>query len=95
MEQMSIRSTYLEAATQMQRWRDLGSHLVAYLAMNTLFLLIWAADGRGFFWPLFPLIGWGAGLSFQHFNVVLRGQITDAQVRAKLAATESATFDRA
>ena len=31
-----------------------------------------------------PLVGWGLGLSFQHFSAVLRGQITDEDVRRKL-----------
>ena len=79
---------YLTTATQLQRWRDFTSHLIAYLVINTAFAVIWAIAGRGFFWPVFPLVGWGIGLSSQHFNVVLRGQITDADVRRKLHTTD-------
>ena len=80
--------SYLTTATQLQRWRDFTSHLIAYLVINAAFVVIWAAGGRGFFWPVFPLVGWAVGLSFQHFNVVLRGQITDADVRKKLHAMD-------
>lgn len=79
--------SYLTTATQLQRWRDFTSHLIAYLVVNAAFVVIWTAS-RGFFWPVFPLVGWGIGLSFQHFNAVLRGQITDADVRKKLRATD-------
>jgi 2TM domain len=79
-----VPTTYLQAATQIQRWRDFGSHAAAYVVMNVIFVVIWALTGEGFFWPIFPLIGWGIGLSAQHFNVVLRGQITDEDVRRAL-----------
>jgi 2TM domain-containing protein len=76
--------TYLTTATQIQRWRDFLSQCAAYVIVNTAFVIIWASTGRGFFWPAFPLIGWAIGLSFQHFSVVIFGQISDADVRAKL-----------
>jgi 2TM domain len=79
--------TYLATATQLQRWRDFSSHLAAYGVVNAIFIAIWAARGKGFFWPVFPLIGWGAGLSFQHFNEVLRGPLTEAQVQSKMNPT--------
>lgn len=77
---------YLSVATEMQRWRDFAAHVCAYLVMNAIFVGVWALGGKGPFWRVFPLLGWGLGLSFQHFHVVLRGQITDADVRRHLAA---------
>jgi 2TM domain len=76
--------SYLGTATQIQRFRDFSSHLLGYVVINALFVLIWLSQGQGFFWPAFPLVGWGLGLSFQHFNMVLRGQITDEEVRHKM-----------
>ena len=76
--------SYLQTATQLQRWRDFQAHVAAYLVINTAFVLIWALTGQGFFWPVYPLAGWGIGLSFQHFSAVVRGQITDEDVRRKL-----------
>lgn len=84
--------SYLQTATQLQRWRDFQAHVVAYLVINIVFVVIWAVSGQGFFWPAFPLIGWAVGLSFQHFSAVFRGQITDEDVRRKMrpgAADES------
>ena len=34
----------------------------AYLAVNLVLIVIWAATGAGYFWPLWPLLGWGIGL---------------------------------
>ena len=81
---MNPQIDYVQAALQIQRWRDFGSQVFAYMIGNTVFILIWAAHGRGFFWPIYPLLVWGLGLSVQHFNVVIRGQITDEDVRRKL-----------
>jgi 2TM domain len=82
--------SYLQTATQLQRWRDFQAQVAAYLAVNIVFVIIWAVSGRGFFWPVYPLVGCAVGLSFQHFSAVLRGQITDENVRRKLrpGATE-------
>ena len=33
-----------------------------YLAVMALLLVIWAATGAGYFWPLWPLLGWGLPL---------------------------------
>jgi hypothetical protein len=36
--------------------------LVAFLAVNLVLIAIWAATGAGYFWPIWPLLGWGLGL---------------------------------
>jgi hypothetical protein len=74
-------ATYLGTATQLQRWRDFLAHAAAYAVFNLAFLAVWAATGRGTFWPAFPLIGWGIGLTFQHHANTWHGPITDTDVR--------------
>jgi hypothetical protein len=81
---MNPESTYVQTALQIQRWRDFGSQVFAYVMGSMVFLILWAAKGKGFFWPKYPLFVWGLGLSVQHFTMVLRGQITDEEVRRKL-----------
>ena len=82
---MYPRTDYLQAALQMQRWRDFGSQVFAYVIGSIVFIVIWAALGKGFFWPIYPLLVWGLGVSAQHFTMVIRGQITDKDVRRKLS----------
>jgi uncharacterized protein DUF1707/2TM domain-containing protein len=38
------------------------AHLVAFMLVNLLLLAIWAAAGAGYFWPIWPLLGWGIGV---------------------------------
>jgi cytochrome b561 len=74
----------IAVACQMQRWRDFSAHVAAYLLMNALFTAGWALGGRGYFWPLWTLLGWGVGLSFQHFYAVLRRPIGSGEVLQRL-----------
>ena len=38
-------------------------HLSVYLAVQTLLLAIWALTGMGYFWPVWPAMGWGIGIA--------------------------------
>jgi hypothetical protein len=33
--------------------------LTPYLAVNLMLVLIWAVAGFGYFWPIWPILGWG------------------------------------
>ena len=45
-----------------RRARTTRPEVVAYLAVNLMLITIWAATGAGYFWPIWPLLGWGVGL---------------------------------
>lgn len=34
----------------------------AYILVMVLLIAIWAASGAGYFWPMWPMLGWGIGL---------------------------------
>jgi hypothetical protein len=36
--------------------------LAAFVAVNLMLIVIWAATGAGYFWPIWPILGWGLGL---------------------------------
>lgn len=38
-------------------------HAGPYLLINGMLVGIWALTGHGFFWPFFPIAGWGIGLA--------------------------------
>ncbi len=40
----------------------MASPFHAYLAVMTLLVAIWALTGAGYFWPVWPALGWGIGL---------------------------------
>ena len=71
-------------ACGMQRWRDWSAHVTAYVVMNILFIVAWFVGGKGYFWPAWPLIGWGIGISFQHFYASFRRPISSRDVLPRL-----------
>ena len=45
------------------RDRTIRPDVAVYLAVNLMLIVIWAATGAGYFWPIWPLLGWGVGLA--------------------------------
>src|SRR3954454_7280475 len=37
-------------------------HLTVYIIVNAMLIGIWAASGGGYFWPVWPILGWGIGV---------------------------------
>ena len=40
----------------------LRGELGAFVLVNVLLIAVWAASGAGYFWPIWPLLGWGIGI---------------------------------
>ncbi len=47
---------------------DARRQLAIYAAVNLLLIVVWAISGAGYFWPLWPLLGWGLGLAKRHVH---------------------------
>ena len=37
-------------------------HLAVYVVVNVMLIGIWVASGGGYFWPIWPILGWGIGV---------------------------------
>jgi hypothetical protein len=42
--------------------REFAHHLRFYLQVMALLVVIWALTGMGYFWPVWPMVGWGVGI---------------------------------
>jgi hypothetical protein len=43
--------------------RDFVGHAQVYVLVNALLVAIWAVTSFGnYFWPMWPMLGWGLGL---------------------------------
>jgi hypothetical protein len=44
--------------------------LASYFFVNTLLVAIWffSSGYHSYFWPIWPMLGWGIGLAFQYRN---------------------------
>ncbi len=43
--------------------RELVDHAGAFVAVNLVLVAIWALTGAGYFWPVWPILGWGVGIA--------------------------------
>ena len=58
------------AITQLRKKRGLQAHIIAYVTVNLFLNAIWlVTNPGGFYWPVFPLLGWGIGLAFNVWDV--------------------------
>lgn len=53
-----------QAIRNLKKKQGFRRHALVYVLVNALLVGIWAATGAGFFWPVFPIVGWGIGLAF-------------------------------
>jgi hypothetical protein len=45
--------------------------LASYMFVNAFLVAIWyfsSEDGDHYFWPIWPMLGWGLGIAFQYFS---------------------------
>jgi hypothetical protein len=64
--------------------RDFKSHLAAYIIINAMLVVIWAASGGGYFWPIWPLLGWGVGVAFNWWAAYLQRPISEDDIRREM-----------
>lgn len=73
------------AVARLREKRDFKRHLAIYLAVNLLLVVLWATDSpRDFFWPLFPLFGWGIGLSAHAWAVYRGTHFSEDRIRREM-----------
>ena len=51
---------------------EFREHLRTYLSVMALLVVIWALTGMGYFWPVWPALGWGIGI-VSHAGAAFRG----------------------
>jgi len=64
--------------------RDFRNHAGAYLIVNAMLVAIWALSGAGYFWPIWPILGWGIGLAFNAWAAYFEKPITEQEVRREM-----------
>jgi hypothetical protein len=45
---------------------DFKTHIVVYVVINAALWIIWFVTGRGYPWPVWPMVGWGIGVLFHY-----------------------------
>jgi class 3 adenylate cyclase len=76
--------------------QSVKTHLTVYLLVNLFLIGIWAASGGGYFWPVWPILGWGLGVAF-HAAPLLTGagsrQSRSSEARAAATQGDQTSVD--
>jgi hypothetical protein len=73
------------ALKRLKKRRDFAGHLLVYALVNAFLVLIWAlTDDHGFFWPVFPMVGWGIGVVMNAWDVYRNDEFAEAAIRREM-----------
>lgn len=81
MDEQQLRD---EALTSLKRKAEFRTHLITYLLVNGMLVVIWAMTSGGFFWPIFPMLGWGVGLSIHAYEAYARQRPSEDRITQEM-----------
>jgi hypothetical protein len=77
------------AVKRLKKRRDFHAHLLVYVLVNAFLVLIWALTSPGgFFWPVFPLVGWGIGVVMNGWDVYVAEDFDEEQIDREVERLE-------
>jgi hypothetical protein len=85
---------YQAAMERIRAKRAFGLHATVYVVVNLLLIVVWALTGRRYFWPIWPILGWGVGLGLNYWTVFLRRPISDDEIRREMGQTGTSGLGR-
>jgi hypothetical protein len=72
------------AVRRLRKKSDFRTHVMIYLTVNAVLVAIWATTGHGYFWPIFPILGWGIGVVANAWDVYRRDGFSEDRVRREM-----------
>ena len=73
------------AIKKLKKRRDFYGHLVVYAVVNSFFVAIWAITNvHGFFWPIFPMLGWGIGVVLNAWDVYRSDSFSEEEIQREI-----------
>ena len=76
------------AVARLKKKSDFKGHVMVYVAVNVFLVVIWVVTGSGFFWPVFPIVGWGIGVFFNWWDVYVRKGPSEEQIQREMRSME-------
>jgi hypothetical protein len=73
-----------QAIERLKKKRDFKAHVLMYVTVNAFLVVIWAVSDSGFFWPIFPILGWGIGVVANAWEVYGRKPISEEEIRREV-----------
>lgn len=78
------------AIKRLKKRQDFHGHLLIYALVNSFFVVIWAVvNHHVFFWPVFPMVGWGIGVVMNAWDVYRDDELDEARIREEIERLKS------
>lgn len=85
-DQAVARSDRERALESLEAKAGFRGHLTVYLLIMMLLVGIWAVTSFGaFFWPIFPMMGWGVAVAIHGLSLTWERGITEEEIAAEMA----------
>lgn len=78
----ALRRKALERIEEKKAFRI---HLTTYAVINIFLVTIWLVTGMGYFWPIWPMLGWGVGLALHAFALGWDKEPTEEEIAREAA----------
>jgi len=72
------------AIKRLEAKRGFGIHLMVYLLVNALLVVTWLVSGKGYFWPIWPIAGWGIGVAVHGWVTYIQKPISEEDIRREM-----------
>lgn len=77
------------AIKSLKKRRDFRGHVLIYVLVNAFLVVIWAVTSPGgFFWPIFPIVGWGIGVVMNAWDVYFAEDFGEEDIRDEMDRIE-------
>jgi hypothetical protein len=74
-----------QAIKRLKKRRDFHGHLLVYTLVNGALVAIWAViNVHGFFWPIFPILGWGVGVVLNAWDVYRAENLSEEDIQKEM-----------
>ncbi len=91
MTETAARETELRerAVKRLKKRRDFYAHVLVYLLVNAFLVVIWwVTTSGGFFWPVFPIVGWGIAVVMNAWDVYFSEDISEEDIQREMRHME-------
>ncbi|CAN7434963.1 2TM domain-containing protein [Terrabacter sp. LjRoot27] len=72
------------ALARLKKKADFRTHLLIYVLVNGMLVVFWAVTGAAFFWPIFPIAGWGIGIVANAVDAYAVDAPTEDQIETEM-----------
>jgi len=73
------------AVKRLKKRRDFAGHVLVYVLVNAFLVVIWASTSNDdFFWPIFPIVGWGIGLVMHAWETYRGEEFSETRIQREI-----------